>query len=117
MTGVQTCALPIWSTEAARRDKVIGHPLDARITLFAEGPTYDFLEAVAPSLEDIFICSGVSVEHGDGNYGESEGFPLMRIGVSKAPGGKCPRCWHYREDIGKDPGFPEVCGRCAEQLG
>ena len=104
-------------TEAARRDKVIGHPLDAKITLSAQGPTYDFLEAVAPSLEDIFICSGVSVEQGDGTAGGSEDFPLMRIGVSKAPGGKCPRCWHYREDIGKDPGFPEVCGRCAEQLG
>jgi isoleucyl-tRNA synthetase len=103
--------------EGARRDKVIGHPLDARITLFAEGPTFDFLKGVEPALEDIFICSGVRVEKGDGNYGASEAFPKMRIAVSKAPGGKCPRCWHYREDIGKNAQFAEVCGRCADQLG
>ncbi|HOI07303.1 MAG TPA: isoleucine--tRNA ligase [Deltaproteobacteria bacterium] len=103
--------------ETARRDKVIGHPLDARITLSAEGPTLDFLKGVEPMLEDIFICSGVVVEQGDGNYGASEAFPMMRIAVSKAPGGKCPRCWHYREDIGKTPEFAEVCGRCASQLG
>jgi isoleucyl-tRNA synthetase len=103
--------------EQARRDKVIGHPLDARVNLFAGGETLDFLESIGPVLGDVFICSGVKVAEGDGKYGESESFSQLRIEVSKAPGGKCPRCWHYREDIGQNPAFAEVCGRCASQLG
>ena len=102
--------------ELARREKVIGHPLDAKIALFSEGETLDFLKKIGPTLEDIFICSGVEVAEGDGNYGQSEAFPKLRIEVKKAPGAKCPRCWHYREDIGKNSGFPEVCSRCADQL-
>ncbi|HPV30479.1 MAG TPA: isoleucine--tRNA ligase [Deltaproteobacteria bacterium] len=102
--------------EQARRDKVIGHPLDAKIVLSAEGETHDFLKTIEPMLDDIFICSGVEVAAGDGRYGQSENFSKLRIDVAKAPGGKCPRCWHYREDIGRDPAFPEVCTRCAAQL-
>lgn len=67
-------------------------------------------------LDDIFICSGVEVAQGDGCYGESESFDHLKIQVSKALGGKCPRCWHYREDIGRDPAFAELCTRCAAQL-
>lgn len=102
--------------ELARREKTIGHPLDATITLFSEGETLDFLKQIDSMLEDIFICSGVGVAEGDGNYGQSEAFPKLRIEVKKAAGAKCPRCWHYREDIGKNTEFPEVCGRCAHQL-
>ncbi len=102
--------------EQARRDKVIGHPLDAKVTLSSEGNTLDFLRKVEPMLDDIFICSGVEVAQGDGCYGESESFDHLKIQVSKALGGKCPRCWHYREDIGRDPAFAELCTRCAAQL-
>jgi len=102
--------------ELARREKTIGHPLDAKITLFSEGDTLDFLRQIGPMLEDIFICSGVETAQGDGNYSQSEAFPNLRVEVKKAPGAKCPRCWHYREDIGKNTDFPEVCSRCADQL-
>jgi isoleucyl-tRNA synthetase len=102
--------------EQARRDKVIGHPLDARVKLIADGDTLDFLRDIEEGLSDIFICSGVEVEKGDGPYIESEEFGKLRIEAVKAPGGKCPRCWHYSEDIGKSSEHPEVCARCAEQL-
>ena len=102
--------------EQARRDKVIGHPLDARVTLICEGDTLAFLQEIEPILGDVFICSGVSVERGDGPYIESEDFPQLRIEAAKASGGKCPRCWHYSEDIGKDQTHPEICTRCAAQL-
>ena len=103
--------------EQARRDKVIGHPLDAKVTLSSEGNTLDFLRKIESMLDDIFICSSVEVAQGDGGYGESESFDHLKIEVSKAPGGKCPRCWHYREDIGQNPAFAELCTRCAAQLG
>jgi len=102
--------------EQARRDKVIGHPLDARVTLVADGDTLEFLLDIEPVLGDVFICSGVTVTKGAGPYVESEEFSQLRIEAVKASGGKCPRCWHYSEDIGKSSEYPEVCARCAEQL-
>ncbi len=102
--------------ELARRNKVIGHPLDAKVSLFTEGTTFELLKTIEAMLEDILICSGVEVCTGDGNYGQSETFPQLKIEVAKAPGTKCPRCWHYKQDIGGSQAFPEVCGRCADQL-
>jgi isoleucyl-tRNA synthetase len=29
---------------------------------------------------------------------------------------KCPRCWHYRADIGSHPAHPQLCGRCVSNL-
>ncbi len=102
--------------EQARRDKVIGHPLDAKVTLVADGTTLEFLKEIEPALSDVFICSGVTVEKGAGPYIQSEAFSQLKIRADKASGGKCPRCWHYSEDIGKDASHPEICGRCAGQL-
>ncbi|HON96314.1 MAG TPA: class I tRNA ligase family protein, partial [Deltaproteobacteria bacterium] len=102
--------------EVARREKVIGHPLDSDVRLKADGETLEFLKSVEPLLEDVFICSKVEVSKGDGPFIESENFSQLGIEAAKAPGAKCPRCWHYREDIGKSSTHPEICGRCAEQL-
>ncbi|MDR2108135.1 MAG: isoleucine--tRNA ligase [Coriobacteriales bacterium] len=37
------------------------------------------------------------------------------VTVLPAAGEKCPRCWNYRE-LGSDPDYPELCGRCAAVL-
>ncbi len=102
--------------EDARRDKVIGHPLDARVVLVAGGETLEFLQGIAADLRDVLIVSAVAVEAGEGPYLESEEFPQLRVEVGKAAGEKCPRCWNYSEEIGKDSAHPEVCARCAAQL-
>jgi isoleucyl-tRNA synthetase len=36
--------------------------------------------------------------------------------ISPADGAKCARCWNYRTDIGVDPRWSTVCGRCAGAL-
>jgi isoleucyl-tRNA synthetase len=87
------------------------------VKLVADGDTLAFLKDVEPFLEDVFICSGVEVAKGDGPYIESENFTNLRIEALKATGQKCPRCWHYREGIGKSQAHPEICPRCVEQLG
>lgn len=102
--------------EQARRDKFIGHPLDALVKLFGEGTTLDFLTAVLPFLKEVLIVSDVEVAQGDGPYIESTAFEKLKINIEKAPGAKCPRCWNYSTDIGIDNRVPEVCGRCAGQL-
>lgn len=105
--------------EEKRRDKEIGHSLDAEVLLFAEGENYDFLKSIEESLPNIFIVSQVSVEKladlQDEAY-SSEEFPGLKAVIKKARGLKCERCWIYTEDVGSDPDHPEVCARCAQEL-
>ena len=94
--------------EEARKNKEIGHSLDAQVTLTVNEKTYDFLKDYEVELDDIFIVSRVVLE-------KSDGAPLA-VTVTPAPGVKCERCWHYKTDVGTDGEFPTVCGRCAEVL-
>jgi len=36
--------------------------------------------------------------------------------VARVEGTKCPRCWLYRTDGGRDARFPELCARCTDVL-
>lgn len=40
----------------------------------------------------------------------------LKIGFSKAAGEKCPRCWHYANDVGSVADHPELCGRCVTNV-
>ena len=39
--------------------------------------------------------------------------PGLAVGVRKAGGEKCERCWMYSEELGTDAGHPTLCPRCA----
>lgn len=34
------------------------------------------------------------------------------IGVARADGAKCERCWNYTQDVGSFHDHPTLCGRC-----
>ncbi len=102
--------------EQARRDKIIGHPLDAVVKITADGETFDFVESSRHFLKDVFIVSEVEVIKGNGPFIESENFKQLGIKVFKSTGVKCPRCWNYSKDIGADKNHLEVCARCASQM-
>jgi isoleucyl-tRNA synthetase len=91
--------------EEARRAKLIGSGLEAQVTVRAEGETRKLLEDARAELATLFIVSKVVLA--DGPLGAE---------VARAPGVKCERCWIYREDVGKDPRHPTICGKCAEAL-
>jgi isoleucyl-tRNA synthetase len=100
--------------ELARADKIIGKPLEAKVTLFAEGELKEFLESVKEALPEIFITSAVEVEEGTGEVkGDVEGFTLS---VSKAEGEKCERCWKFTRNIGSNPAHPTLCASCAKTM-
>ena len=42
--------------------------------------------------------------------------PGLAIGVDKAAGEKCERCWIYNTELGTDPEHPTLCPRCAAAL-
>ena len=91
--------------EAARRDKLIGSGLEARVTVRAEGETLRVLRESQAELATLFIVSRVDLEEG-----------ALEVTVSRSEGEKCERCWVYAEDRGKDPAHPTLCGKCAAAL-
>ena len=100
--------------EIARGEKVIGKPLEAKVTLYAEGELKDFLESVKEALPEIFIVSFVEIADGEGEVkGDVEGLSLS---VSKAEGEKCERCWKFTRNIGSNPKHPTLCAECAKTM-
>jgi isoleucyl-tRNA synthetase len=99
--------------ELARVQKVIGHSLDAMVSIAAPPDLKEFLNEYAGELKSIFIVSKVElVEELSGDCYEAEGTPGVKIRVSAAPGTKCERCWCYDEEIGQDSEHPTICPKC-----
>ena len=102
--------------ELARAEKLIGKPLDARVTLYARGTAAELLRTSDPKeLAMVCIVSQVKVVEGDGDGvpGELEGL-TVHVEPSDLP--KCLRCWTRSEDVGSDPEHPELCARCAAAI-
>jgi isoleucyl-tRNA synthetase len=99
--------------ELARVQKVIGHSLDAMVTIAAPPDMLEFLNEYAGELKSIFIVSKVELaDELSGDFHEAEGTPGVKIRVSAAPGAKCERCWCYDEEIGQDTEHPTICPKC-----
>ena len=103
--------------ELARVKKLIGHPLDASVAIYATGPSRDVLEKYKTILKDIFIVSAACIldSKGDSAY-ESQEIEDLSIVIGKAPGEKCERCWTYDTSTGKNPVYENACERCCNAL-
>ena len=94
--------------EIARADKVIGHSLNAKVTLFADEKEYDFLKENQEQLMIVFIVSDLQIEKKLENQKEK-----ISIKVEQAAGEKCERCWKYSTTVGEDKENPTICHRCS----
>ncbi len=102
--------------ELARRDKVIGHSLEAEVLLAAEGELAGFLADNWSQLESIAIVSALKLEAAlDGGIG-SETIPGLTVLIKPARGVKCERCWIRSDTVGSDPAHSTICQRCAGVL-
>ena len=90
--------------EAARNEKRIGAPLEARVRLAASGEWLQLLQKYGAELPALFIVSQVEIASGDGE---------LAVAVERASGQKCERCWKYTNDVGSDASFPGICASCA----
>jgi len=106
------------AVEQARKEKVIGHSLDARITIAAPEKLRALLATHLEELRALLIVSQlVLVEENDiANPCKSEEIKGLAVGVEKARGAKCERCWIYEESVGKSVEHPTVCERCLPNL-
>ena len=105
--------------EALRRDKVIGHSLDAGVTFYAGPELYDFLNGYRNDLPFILIVSSVAIEKESDAPAKaytSEIVKGLKITAGPAKGAKCGRCWMYQESVGTVKEHPQLCSRCARNL-
>ena len=102
--------------EAARRDKKIGHSLDAKVELHATGHSLDVLKTVEKNLANLLIVSQAEIKEGLEGGETATGLDTLKITVKPAEGQKCERCWIYSDSVGKNPEHPTLCARCCEVL-
>ena len=104
--------------EQARKEKVIGHSLDARITIAAPEKMRALFAQHLEDLRALLIVSQLQLadEKEITKPYKSEEIKGLFVGVEKARGVKCERCWIYEESVGSDAKHPTVCGRCLPNL-
>ena len=109
--------------EAARRDKIIGHSLDADVVLINNDPEsklYKILDSLKDDLGMIFITSMCKFNPTDQTNIAPEKVKIndseLSIFVKKADGIKCERCWKISDNIGHDSTHTTICSSCVEVL-
>ncbi len=99
--------------EQARGAKLIGKPLEAKVTITASEAGKTFLDTCGQDLAKLCIVSDVEVKTGDGEGDDYEALGGMKIAVSRMEGEKCARCWIYDPTVGENAEHPCLCARCA----
>ena len=115
--------------EQARTDKAIGSSLEAKLLLFVADPALrSVLQSLNPSdslsgnrvdeLRYLFITSQVELlESSDLTEAKyTAQTDALGIGVVKADGEKCDRCWNYSLQVGKSSLHPLLCERCVPAI-
>jgi len=102
--------------EAARNEKLIGSPLDAKVVLAADGALASLLQEYRAILPTLFIVSQVELRTDSGAGAVETQLPELKVRIEKAAGRKCERCWNYSERVGEDTRYPTVCERCSAAL-
>jgi isoleucyl-tRNA synthetase len=104
--------------ELSRKEKNIGHPLDASVTLGLSSQLMEKLLPYQDQLRSIFIVSSVNMLEIDRIEGglESESMPGLKVMVTPSLDPKCERCWVHDPTVGHDNNHPTICKRCVKVL-
>ncbi|MFB0527495.1 MAG: isoleucine--tRNA ligase [bacterium] len=113
--------------EIARKEEIIGSSLEAEVDLYTqEKKLVSLLHNYQKDWKEILIVSEVkimqevpSVFSGIGKEKSevmmrSEEMPELHIGVRRAPGKKCVRCWNWSLTVGENREHTQLCARCVE---
>ena len=86
--------------EHARKEKVIGNTLEARVVLNSDSDVTDKIPK--EELEEFFILSDLTIHRAN----------EPSASVTKTPYKKCARCWRHRPTVGTSKAHPDLCDRC-----
>lgn len=101
--------------EEARRNKVFGNSVDAKLALYPQNEEVAKTLAAMDDLADLFIVAHVDL-HSQEAAAPAEAVQLEGISVvvAAADGTKCERCRVVKQDVGSHSAHPAICGRCAD---
>jgi isoleucyl-tRNA synthetase len=100
--------------EEARKSKVIGNSLGAKVVLY---PTQEIAVLLGgfEQLDQLFIVSQVEM---GGAFGSAPETAVKgkhtAVAVVPAEGEKCERCWIVTPEVGQSKEHPTLCKRCNE---
>jgi len=104
--------------EIARRDKIIGHPLDAEVIVATDNQSIHSSIGIDEGIEKFFIVSSIKFTDfaslTDKTYLSDDG--LIAIKVIQSVDTRCDRCWNYSSTVGSDENHPTICNRCSDVL-
>ena len=113
--------------EIARKEKIIGSSLEAEVDLYTqERKLAAFLHNYQEDWKEILIVSEVKIlpQMPEVSSGISKGksevmmnseeISELCIGVKRAPGKKCVRCWNWSPTVGESREHTQLCARCTE---
>ena len=116
--------------EQARAGKMVGSSLDAKVLLHvADAELGSLLTAMNPedslgenridALRYLVLASQVEVLESTEEIEKAEYKSIaddISVGIFKADGHKCDRCWNYSSYVGKSSEHPTICERCESAL-
>lgn len=102
--------------ERARKEKRIGHSLDAEVRLGLSPALGDQLAPYRDFLRTFLIVSSVECLDLEAVLESSEatGMEGLRISVTPCTDPKCERCWIHDPSVGTNGESPTLCTRCQD---
>ena len=111
--------------EKLRDAGAIGGPLEAEVDIYVDGAGVHRYAALGDELRFFMITSSARIQAGEAPADAVPAVPAA--GAASVPGvalvvrpstaPKCARCWHRRVDVGSVADHPEICVRCAGNIG
>lgn len=104
--------------EVARNSGVVNGSLEVAALLYLPETLSEIVNDYLLDMSSILIVSQVEIGKGTPpeDLWQSENIPGLVVDIKHAKGEKCQRCWNWRLDVGRDPRYPEACGRCADVI-
>lgn len=104
--------------EIARKEKVIGHSLNASVTIGVTPEIAALLDPYKDELHTICIVSAVHMIPAGELDGvpESEEIKGLKVKVALSDDVKCERCWVHDATVGHHDQHPSICKRCMDAL-
>jgi isoleucyl-tRNA synthetase len=101
--------------EEARRNKVFGNSVDAKLVLYPANEEVAGVLASMEDLADLLIVAHVNVQAvGVEPAAEAMKLEGISVHVAVADGVKCERCRVVKTDVGTKATHPQLCVRCAD---
>jgi isoleucyl-tRNA synthetase len=104
--------------EPRRKAGEVGHSLETAVVLYLPDDVLEAVSSLGMDLREVCIVSQVQLAPAASAPADAvacENIAKAFVGVSRAAGEKCARCWLYSE-IMAGPQFPDLCPRCAAVL-